>query len=212
MSTETKRGGIDKGRPRAATLMLVALAMVASLFAIPQFVTEAGAASGSDSGAALVTLSAPESCVSPYWDFVNDRGESHITDPYDRTTLGFVFEPGHHFFRVQCAGGEKYRYGVVGPANDANRFDEILWGHRVTKCRDCQVTIFHPAHIAVDVPEAGYVEPVTWSAWLDEARRQMVAVDLAFLDQLAERELIRTAAIIVEPNGAVRVSVSHIGL
>lgn len=195
---------------RASVLIALTLALVASLFTTQQ---QADAVTPFD-GVAVVTLSAPEECGSPFWEFVNYAGNAHVADPTERTTLGYVFEPGHHFFRVSCDDGAIYRFGVTGPTtNIEDRVEEMRWTHRAAKCRDCEVIAYHPAFIADDLPEAGYRDPVSWATWRDTAATMPgidPAIDLVLLDHLAARDLIGTAAIIIEPNQAVRVQVSHI--
>lgn len=215
MTNKTKRGGV-RGPGSIVIVLAVAIALIASLFSTTQ---EAQAITPS-SDVAVVTLSAPEECESPFWEFVNYAGDAHVADPHERTTLGYVFEPGHHFFRVTCDHDLVYRFGVTGPTTNAgDAEEEMRWTHRASKCRGCEVIVYHPAFIAGDLPTQGYRDPVSWNTWLAEAEARGLDddIDLVLLTKLAERGLVGTAAIIIEPsdevgNGinAVRVQVSHI--
>lgn len=210
MDNKTKLGGATR-MGRVGVMIALTLALVASLFTTQQ---QAEAIAPLDD-VAVVTLSAPEDCKDPFWEFVNYAGNAHVADPTERTTLGYLFEPGHHFFRVSCNGGTTiYRFGVTGPTtNTADQIEEMRWTHRAAKCRDCEVIVYHPEFIASDLPEAGYRDPVSWTTWLETARSMPAvhaAIDLTLLDMLATRDLIGTAAIIIEPGQEVRVQVSHI--
>jgi len=199
---------------RIGLLVGLAVVLVAALFTIPQSAQAAPTVAVDD--VAVVTLSAPKSCDEPFWFYMNSstggvtRGV--VEHPHARTTDGYMFEQGHNYFGLKCANGSFTRFDVTGPTNNLeDRIEEMRWTHRASKCRDCEVIMYHPDYVAVGLPDAGYRTPVSWDQWLAEAERLEIdeAVNLTLLTEFVKRDVIGAAALIIDGDD-VRVQISHI--
>jgi len=207
----TKNGG-TRGKARIGLMITVAIALVASMFTIQQVADAKPLVPVDD--VAVVTMSAPEECTSPFWEYQNSDGVAHIEDPYARTTDAYLFDAGHSYFRVTCADGNRFRFKVTGPtATLEDRIEEMRWTHRGAKCAaPCEVFAYHPSYVTAGLPDAGYVDPISWADWRAEAISQGFGsqINFALMDEFAERELIGAAMLLVDEQGFATVRIAHI--